>query len=105
MSAAADPDDSSNGSSGLRDRLRQLYHGRTPAALRFQFATLIVDILIIGFFVATPMLRDRPEFLWLDYTVAIIVASPMLFEPECRTPRQMVLANALCRFREMAGRT
>ena len=74
MSAAADPDDSSNGSSGLRDRLRQLYHGRTPAALRFQFATLIVDILIIGFFVATPMLRDRPEFLWLDYTVAIIVA-------------------------------
>lgn len=75
MSAAADPDDSSNGSSGLRDRLRQLYHGRTPAALRFQLATLIVDILIIGFFVATPMLRDRPEFLWLDYAVAIIVAA------------------------------
>jgi uncharacterized protein len=33
---------------------------------------------------------------------AILVASPRLFEPECRTPRQMKLANALCRFRELA---
>ena len=32
----------------------------------------------------------------------ILVASPRLFEPECRTPRQMQLANALCRFRELA---
>jgi uncharacterized protein len=32
----------------------------------------------------------------------ILVASPRLFEPECRTPRQMQLANALCRYREMA---
>jgi predicted RecB family nuclease len=34
--------------------------------------------------------------------VAILVASPRLFDPECRTPRQMKLANALCRYREMA---
>jgi len=33
---------------------------------------------------------------------AIIVGSPKLFEPDCQTPRQMQLANALCRFREMA---
>jgi superfamily I DNA and/or RNA helicase len=33
---------------------------------------------------------------------AILVASPRLFEPECRTPRQMKLANALCRYRELA---
>ena len=33
---------------------------------------------------------------------AIVVASPRLFEPECRTPRQMKLANALCRYRELA---
>jgi uncharacterized protein len=32
----------------------------------------------------------------------IVVASPALFEPECRTPRQMHLANALCRYRELA---
>jgi predicted RecB family nuclease len=34
--------------------------------------------------------------------LAIVVASPRLFEAECSTPRQMQLANALCRFREMA---
>jgi hypothetical protein len=32
----------------------------------------------------------------------IVVASPRLFEPECRSPRQIQLANALCRFRELA---
>jgi uncharacterized protein len=35
-------------------------------------------------------------------SAAILVASPRLFEPDCRTPRQMRLANALCRYRELA---
>lgn len=34
--------------------------------------------------------------------VCILVASPRLFEPECRTPHQMRLANALCRYAELA---
>jgi uncharacterized protein len=36
--------------------------------------------------------------------LAIVVASPELFEPGCQTPSQMKLANALCRFRELATR-
>ena len=36
-------------------------------------------------------------------TAVIVVGSPRLFEPECRSPRQMQLANALCRYREMAS--
>lgn len=32
-----------------------------------------------------------------------LVASPRLLEPECRTPRQMQLANALCRYVELAS--
>lgn len=35
-------------------------------------------------------------------TTVIVVGNPRLFEPDCRTPRQMQLANALCAFREMA---
>ena len=35
----------------------------------------------------------------------ILVASPRLFEPECKSPRQMQLANALCRYLELAGQT
>ena len=34
--------------------------------------------------------------------LAVVVASPELFFPECRTPHQMRLANAFCRFRELA---
>jgi uncharacterized protein len=33
---------------------------------------------------------------------AIILASPHLFHPDCQTPRRMKLANALCRFKELA---
>ena len=31
----------------------------------------------------------------------IIVGSPRLLSPECRTPRQMELANVLCRYSEL----
>jgi uncharacterized protein len=34
--------------------------------------------------------------------LCILVGSPRLFEPDCRTPRQMRLANAFCRYRELA---
>jgi uncharacterized protein len=34
--------------------------------------------------------------------VVIVVASRRLFEPECRTPEQMRMANAFCRYREAA---
>ena len=36
--------------------------------------------------------------------VCILVGAPALFEAECRTPRQMQLANAFCRYLEMASR-
>ena len=32
----------------------------------------------------------------------ILVANPRLFEPECKSPRQMQLANAMCRYVEMS---
>jgi uncharacterized protein len=32
----------------------------------------------------------------------VLVATPKLLEPECRTPEQMRWANGLCRFRELA---
>lgn len=35
--------------------------------------------------------------------VTILVGSPQIFEAECRTPRQMQLANAFCRYLELAA--
>lgn len=35
--------------------------------------------------------------------LSILVCSPALFEPECRTPEQMKMANAFCRYLELAN--
>jgi uncharacterized protein len=34
--------------------------------------------------------------------VSVLVSSPAVFEAECKTPRQIQLANAFCRYLEMA---
>ncbi len=72
MDAADAPPDQSR-FEALRSRLRQLYHGRSPSALRFQAVTTVVDLLIIAFFILTPLLRENAAFLWIDYSVAVIM--------------------------------
>lgn len=70
-------------------------------------------VVIYAMAASTP--QDAPrgmEFLYSRHRLnvatsrarcaAFVVASPALLAPECRTPRQMLLANALCRFVEMA---
>ncbi|MDO1558957.1 ion channel [Brevundimonas sp. 2R-24] len=54
----------------LRARLRALYHGSSPAAVRFRFGVIIVDLAIIAFFIAAPILRD---YGWAFYTLDILV--------------------------------
>ncbi len=71
---------------------------------------------VVIFSMATSRPEDAPRGMGFLYSLnrlnvatsrarclAIVVASQWLFEPECRTPRQMELANALCRYRELAG--
>lgn len=36
-------------------------------------------------------------------SLCVLVASPSVFEAQCRTPRQMQLANAFCRYLELAS--
>ncbi|MCC6317194.1 MAG: TM0106 family RecB-like putative nuclease [Gemmatimonadaceae bacterium] len=70
---------------------------------------------VVIYSMATSIPEDAPrgmEFLYSPNRLnvatsrarclAILVASPALFEPECTSPRQMKLANALCRFLELA---
>ncbi len=61
----------------LRSKLRKLYHGAQPAAVRFQLVAVILDLAIIVFFIITPLLQGKPAFLWLDYTVAALVGADM----------------------------
>lgn len=70
---------------------------------------------IVIYSMATSSPEDAPRGMEFLYSLSrlnvatsrarcacILVASPHLMEPECRTPRQMKLANAFCRYPEMA---
>ena len=59
-----------SGIARLRSTLRVLYHSQSPGAVRFQYLVLVVDLAIIGFFIASPLIRDVRGFLWLDYSIA-----------------------------------
>jgi uncharacterized protein len=80
---------------------------------RFQGQTCAVVI----YSTATSRPEDAPRGMEFLYSLnrlnvatsrarcaAFIVGSPALLDPPCRTPRQMQLANALCRFVELARR-
>jgi voltage-gated potassium channel len=67
-------DEKPSGLEALRSSLRRLYHGESKAALRFQLSIIFVDLLTIAFFIVSPVVREWPSFLWLDYTVAAILA-------------------------------
>ncbi|WP_374470055.1 ion channel [Phenylobacterium sp.] len=59
---------------GLRGRLRELYHGASPQAVRFRYWVIVIDLLLISFFIAAPFLRGYPVFLIVDYVVAFVLA-------------------------------
>jgi voltage-gated potassium channel len=58
----------------LRIRLRHLYHGKSPQAVRFRLGVIGIDLALIAFFIAAPFLRATPAFLIVDYLVALILA-------------------------------
>jgi uncharacterized protein len=70
---------------------------------------------VVIYSMATSSPEDAPHGLEFLYSLnrfnvatsraraaVFVVANPHLFEPDCRTPRQIELANAVCRYRELA---
>ena len=67
-----------NGGLRLRARLRALYHGSSPVAVRFRLAVLIVDLAIVAFFIAAPLLRGEGLIFYIiDYVIAAILAADL----------------------------
>ena len=59
----------------LRARLRYLYHGSRPPAVRFRLAVIVIDVAIIGFFLAAPILHEAGVVFYIvDYLVAAVLA-------------------------------
>ncbi|MCB1470472.1 MAG: potassium channel family protein [Rhizobiaceae bacterium] len=65
-------------SSSFRDRLRILYNGQSTQSRSFQAAVVLVDLAIIAFFIATPVLQKLSTFLWIDYSVAALLSVDIL---------------------------
>ncbi|ALL15037.1 potassium channel family protein [Caulobacter henricii] len=62
----------------LRARLRALYHGASPTAVRFRYAVIGVDLLVIAFFIAAPTIRNHGLAFYLaDYAAATFLALDM----------------------------
>lgn len=62
----------------FRRRLDFLYHADHPAALRFQGTVAILDLVIIGFFIVSPLIADQHYFFWVDYSVAALLGADLL---------------------------
>jgi voltage-gated potassium channel len=58
----------------LRSRVRALYFGHTQAAVRFQGVLLVLDVLIIGFFIGSQFIREQTWFWIVDAAIATFVA-------------------------------
>jgi len=62
----------------IRARLRALYHGSSPTAVRFRLAIIGLDLAIIAFFIAAPILKDTSAFLLIDYLIAAFLGVDLL---------------------------
>ncbi len=70
----------------IRARLRALYHGSSPAAVKFRLAVIAIDFSIIGFFIAAPLLRDHGfAFYALDGLVAAVLTVDLLARAAAQT--------------------
>ncbi|MEZ6029788.1 MAG: ion channel [Hyphomonadaceae bacterium] len=58
---------------GLRAKLRELYHGYSREAVRFQSVWLVFDALLIVFFMVSPFLEKGTTFLVVDYVIALVL--------------------------------
>jgi voltage-gated potassium channel len=75
---APKPAEEKNGGFRLRPRLRALYHGSSPVAVRFRLAVLVIDLIIIGFFIAAPLLRGEGLIFYIiDYVIAFVLLADL----------------------------
>lgn len=61
----------------FRLTLRRLYHGHSAVAVRFRLAVIAIDLALIAFFIAAPLLRKTASFLIVDYAIALILVADL----------------------------
>lgn len=62
----------------LRSRIRALYFGHTQSAVRFQGLLLVLDLLIIGFFIGSQFIAQQRWFWIVDASIAVFLSADLL---------------------------
>ena len=76
----------------IRARLRALYHGASPTAVRFRLAVIVIDFAIISFFIAAPLLHG-----WAYYALDGLIALLLTVDLAARALAQPRIADWLKR--------
>jgi voltage-gated potassium channel len=58
---------------GLRMRLRELYHGGSPRAVRFRYGLLGFDLVTIGFVIVSSFFHGAPQVEALDVAFGVLI--------------------------------
>ncbi len=69
------PDDAPLPATGLRARVRRLYLGDSPGAMRLRWATLAFDFGLILYFVGSTFVEHGPWLVKLDYVLGTLLLS------------------------------
>lgn len=62
----------------MRSNLRELYFGRTARSRKFQSAAVVLDLVIIGFFIVTKFIDEHPWFLIADLLIAALILADLV---------------------------
>src|SRR5215212_11495465 len=62
----------------FRVRLRRLFYGHRPAAVRFQIGLLAVDFAALAYFLATTFVHDAPWLRAVDLLLGVLLACEFL---------------------------
>lgn len=57
----------------IQARLHELYHGESRRSARFRFWHVLVDLVLIVFFIAAPLMRETDAFAVADYGIACLL--------------------------------
>jgi voltage-gated potassium channel len=62
----------------LKARIAALYEGNSPAAHRFRYGLLAMDLGTIAFLVASSFFHDQPWLMWVNIALGIYMAADYL---------------------------
>ena len=79
------------GAMALKERLTQLYFGRSKAAARFRYALIALDMVTIGFFIGTAPLEPTPAIRLAEAIIGALILTDLVLRVWSAPERRRLL--------------